>query len=197
MAELDVSLLYDAVGGNRRQFEKPDEDIVKRLRFDDSLDVPIELTDLDVWANYVNDDLYAMDKKVREFLKKIRYAREKKGGYRTTVPVVFAWIYGRKPEPKDSAACRMLHELMRYYCTSYTDKTTTHKGKKVTCAYDFSKYATENKRAYSLKLRLEECKDGQDPWRKSHVDNKTKRRSSRRKHSADSVDADEPSGSNI
>ena len=195
MAELDVSLLYDAVGGNRRQFEKPDQDIVERLRFDDSLDVPIELTDLDMWANYVNDDLYAMDKKIREFLKKIRYTREKKGGYRTTVPIVFAWIYGRKPEPKDSGACRMLHELMRYYCTSYTGKETTHKGKKVTRAYNFSKYATENRRPYSLRLRLEEAKDGQCPWRKSNVDDSKKRLVGRRKHSEDSVDADEPSGS--
>ena len=177
---LDTSKLFDAVGGNNQQ--EPDENIIDRLRFDDSLNVPIELTDLDMWSNYINEDLYAMDKKVREFLKKTRYARLKKGGYRTTVSVVFAWIYGRKPEPKDSAACRMLHEILKYYCTSYTG-STTYMGKKVSRVYEFSKFATENRRPYSLKLRLEECDEGQNPWRRSGVDNSTKRRHGRRKHS--------------
>ena len=179
---LDTSKLYEAVGGNRQP--EPDVDIIDRLRFDDSLHVPIELTDLDMWANYINEDLYVMDKKVREFLKKTRYAREKKGGYRTTASVVFAWIYGRQPEASDGAACRLLHELLKYYCTSYTG-ATTYMGKKVSRVYEFSKYATYNRRPYSLKLRLEESDEGQNPWRKSHVDDSAKRRHGRRKHSED------------
>lgn len=178
---LDTSDLFDAVGGNAYD-RQPDENIIDRLRFDESLNIPIELTDLDLWGNYVNEDLYVMDKKVREFFKKIRYTQEKKGGYRTTVSVVFAWIFGRKPEPSDSAACRMLHELMKYYCTSYTG-ATTYMGKKVTRVYEFSKYATQNKRPYSLKLRLEESNGKQSAWRRSTVDNSTKRRRGRRKHS--------------
>lgn len=39
---LDTSKLMEAVGGE----PAPDEDIIDRLRFDDSLQVPIELTDL-------------------------------------------------------------------------------------------------------------------------------------------------------
>lgn len=179
---LDTSALFEAVGGNRQ--ETPDENIIDRLRFDDGLNIPIELTDLDLWGNYINEDLYAMDVKVREFLKKSRYRRQKNNGYKTTASVVFAWIYGRQPCPSDSAACRMIHELLKYYCTSYTGMTT-YMGKKVSRVYEFSKYATANKRPYSLKLRLEEADEGKNPWRKSTVDDSKKRRHGRRKHSAD------------
>lgn len=176
---LDTSKLFDAVGGDR---EEHDENIIDRLRFDDSLNVPIELTDADLWSNYVNEDLYFMDKKVREFLKGTRYAREKKGGYKTTASLVFAWIYGRQPVPSDSPACRMINELLKYYCTSYIGPTT-YMGKKVSRVYEFSRYATTKKRPYSLKLRLEEMEDGKNPWRNGCGYNKEKRRYGRRKHS--------------
>ena len=181
---LDASELYDEIGGNRGNTKKPDEDILQRFRDDDALDIPLALTDLDKWANYVNDDLYVMDKKLREFLKKTRYRREKKGGYRTTASVVFAWIYGRKPEPKDGAVTRMLHELLKYYCTSYTGPTT-YGGKKVTRVYEFSKYATYRRRPYSLRLRLEEMEDGKDPFREpgDGTGHRDKRRHGRRRNS--------------
>ena len=177
---LDTSKLFEAVGGDLQ--DQPDGNIIDRLRFDDSLNVPIELTDADMWTNYINEDLYNLDKKVREFLKKTRYQRNKKGGYRTTASLVFAWIYGRQPAPEDGAACRLLHELLKYYCTSYTGKTT-YMGKTVARVYEFSRHACENRRPYSLKLRLEEADDGSNPWRKSPVDDSKKRRHGRRKHS--------------
>lgn len=176
---LDVSGLYDLMGG-----KPPDEDIVGRLRGDDALEVPIELTDLDLWANYVNDDLYAMDVKVRQYLKATSSRRERKGGMRTTASAVFAWIYGRKPGPSDSAACRLINELMRYYCTEYTG-VTTYKGRKVPRVYIFSRYAATNRRPYSLRLRLEESDGGKATWRKSPVDDASKRRHGRREHSED------------
>ena len=180
---LDSSELFDAVGGDRQT--RPDEDILERFRKDGDLDVPIELTDLDRWANYINDDLYVMDKKIREFLKKTRYQRRKNGGYRTTASVVFAWIYGRQPEAADGAVCRMVHELLKYYCTSYTG-STTYQGKRVNRVYEFSQYATMNKRPYSLRLRLEEMDDeNKNIWRRSNVDDSTKRRHGRRVHSKD------------
>lgn len=190
---LDMGKLYDVVGGNNKMLEQPDEDIIQRLRFDDSLQVPIELTDLDMWSNYVNEDLYAMDVKLREFFKKTRYRRERNGGYRTTASVVFAWIYGRKPTPADSGACRMLHELLRYYCTSYTGLTTYH-GKKVNRVYEFSKYATYCRRPYSLKLRLEESDGQTNIWRQSHIDPTSKRRHGRREHREVGVDGHERRG---
>lgn len=170
---LDASDLLGVVAKE----EEPDKDIIERLRFDDALDVPIEITDLDLWANYVNEDLYQMDKKIREFFKAIRSKRERKGGYRTTSSIVFAWMFGRKPTPADSATCRMLHRLLEYYCTSYTGRTT-YGGKTVPRVYEFSRYATHRKRPYSLKLRLEEAKDGQDVWRNGP--SKDKRRRGRR-----------------
>ena len=184
---LDASELFEAVGGDRQP--EPDRDVIDRFRFDDSLQVPIELTDLDVWANYVNDDLYIMDKKMREFFNRTRKKREEKGGYRTTASVVFAWIYGRQPGPGDGYACRIIHKLLEYYCTEYTGETT-YGGKKVSRVYRFSKYATRRKRPYSLRLRLEEAKDGQDVWRKSPVAGKDKRARGRRGHSGDGPDED-------
>ena len=178
---LDTSALFDAVGGDK--YDQPDENVIDRLRFDDSLNVPIELTDLDLWANYINEDLYELDKKMREFLKRIRYIKAKKGGYRTTASIVFAWIYGRQPTPSDGWACRTVHELLKYYCTSYTG-ATTFQGKKVQRVYEFSKYAGITKRPYSLKLRLEESEDGKNVW-KRNGDTSKKRRHGRRKHSPD------------
>lgn len=184
---LDSSELFSAIGGDKHP--EPDKDIIERFRIDDSLQVPIELTDLDLWANYINDDLYIMDKKMREFFQKIRWKQEQKGGYKTTASAMFAWIYGRQPVASDGYACRMIHELLRYYCTSFTGQTTFG-GKKVNRVYKFSKYATRKKRPYSLKLRLEVMKDGQDPWRRSPVDNDSKRSHGRRKHSPDGKSAD-------
>lgn len=176
---LDSSELLTALGGEP---EELDQDIIERFRFDDSLQVPIELTDLELWSNYVNDDLYVMDKKIREFFSKTRYKREAKGGYKTTASMMFAWIYGRQPESSDGYACRMIHMLLKYYCTSYTGQTTFG-GKAVPRVYKFSKYATKNKRPYSLRLRLEEAKDGANPWRRSPSANKDKRSHGRSKHS--------------
>lgn len=138
--------------------EQPDQSIIERFRNEDSMDVPFELTDLDIWANYTNDDLYEMDKKVREFLRKTAYRRASKGGYRTTASIVFAWIFGRKPEPQDGYACRLVHKLLKYYCTNYSG-TTTYKGKRVNRVYRFSPYACASKRPMSLRLRMEEANE--------------------------------------
>lgn len=160
MGILDASELFEAIS-KENQRQDPDDDVIGRLRSDDSLEVPIELTDLELWGNYMSDDLYEMDKKVREFLKRTRYQRSAKNGYRTTVPMVFAWIYGRQPGPGDGSVCRLLHVLMRYYCTSYTG-ATTYMGKPVNRVYRFSKFACNSKRPYSLRLRLEEAKGVND-----------------------------------
>ena len=161
---LDPSLLFETLGAD---MPEPDENIIERLRFDDALEIPIELTDLDLWSNYINDDLYHLDKKIREYFKKTRYARENKKGkkeFRTTANAMFLWIYGRTPTQKDSYTCRMIHMLLKYYCTSYTGKNV-FAGKRVPHVYKFSKYATKNKRPYSLRLRLEEAKNVRGVWR--------------------------------
>lgn len=172
---LDTSELMEAIA--KEDQRRPNElgDIVTRFREDDALEVPIELTDLDLWCNYTNDDLYEMDKKIREFLKRTRYQRQAKGGYRTTASVVFAWIYGRQPEPRDGATCRLLHEVLKYYCTSYTGKTTFH-GKHVDRVYRFSKFSGNAKRPYSLRLRMEE-NDGTGNVFKSGPNSKADKRS--------------------
>lgn len=156
MGLLDLDELTRAVSSERQRGDPFLDPILDRFRDDDALEVPIEMTDLDVWANYMSDEIYDLDSKVREFLKKTRYKRYVKDGYRTTVSVVFAWIYGRQPTAADGAVCRLLNTLLKYYCTSYTGKTTFY-GKPVSRVYRFSKYATNAKRPYSLRLRIEEA----------------------------------------
>lgn len=167
---LDSSELFEFLGGTESE---PDQDIITRLRFDDALDIPVELTDIEMWSNYINDDLYYLDKKIREYFKVTRMKREKKGNkmFRTTSSAMFAWIYGRKATPKDSYVCRMIHMLLRYYCTEYTGKNS-FQGVKVPHVYKFSKYATKNKRPYSLRLRLEEAKSNSAVWRANPTKNK-------------------------
>lgn len=181
---LDFSALTEAISKESQRRDPELDDVVSRLRDDDALEVPIELTDLDLWSNYMNDDLYEMDKKLREFLRRTRYKRQSKDGYRTTASVVFAWIYGRKPEPSDGSVCRLLHELLRYYCTSYTGRTTFH-GKPVERVYRFSKYATNSKRSYSLRLRMEESGGDGDVFRAGPGHKVDKRAHGRRADSQD------------
>lgn len=170
---LDTSELLKAMG---QEVPEEDKNIIERLRFDDSLNIPVQLTDADMWANYCNDDLYFMDKKIREFLQKTSYKRSVKGGYKTTASAMFTWIFGRAPTPHDGFVFGMIHMLLKYYCTEYTGKTT-FQGKPVNRVYKFSRYACRRKRAYSLRLRLEEAEDKDDPnlWRNSPGYNKDKR----------------------
>lgn len=183
MGMLDLSALTEAISNEDQRRDKDAADVISRMRDDDAMEIPIELTDLDLWSNYVNDDLYEMDVKVREFLKKTRYQRQAKGGYRTTSSVVFAWIYGRQPEPRDGSVCRLLNELLKYYCTSYTGRTT-FQGKAVNRVYRFSRFATNSKRPYSLRLRMEEAGDNGNVFKSgpySKVDKRTHGRRTDRK----------------
>lgn len=151
---LDISGLDDALRIDR----EPDGGIIERLRFDDALDVPIELTDEEMWSNYINDDLYEMDKALRRYFHKMRYVQERNKGFRTAVPLVFAYLFGRPPKPSDSYVCRMLHTLMKYYCTSYTGRSTIG-GRRYERTYKFSRFCTKNRRPYSLRLRIEEANE--------------------------------------
>lgn len=147
----------DKIDDEGRTLESTPE--MDRFRNEDQFSVPVQLTDIDQWVNYTDDDLYYMDKRMRQFLKNIRYRKQAKGGYKTTAPLVFQYIYGKYPEPGDGSLFKILHELLKYYCTNYSGKTT-YKGKKVSRVYTFSKYAAINKRPYSLRLRIEESEGG-------------------------------------
>jgi hypothetical protein len=135
---------------------RPDQTIIERLRFDDALEIPHQLTDVDLWINYCNNDLYDLDKAVREVIKKTRWTRLTKGKMSTAVPIVFMQIFGRRPESKDSFVCVMLHRLLRYYCTSYTG-TSKIAGQRFNHVYHFSKYAMRSRNPMSLRLRMEEA----------------------------------------
>ena len=83
----------------------------------------------------------------------------------------------------------MIHELLKYYCTSYTGKTT-YNGKTVPRVYEFSRYSGIKKRPYSLRLRMEEGES--DTFRMSRKDLGEKQRHGRRQHSQDGDDANGP-----
>lgn len=155
-----------------------DESIVERLRFDDALDVPHQLTDVDVWLNYCNDDLYNLDKAVRIVINKTRWSRKTKGYMKTAVPLMFMQIFGRRAEDRDSHVCKMMHRILEYYCTSFTG-TTKIAGQRFNRVYYFSKYACRSKRPMSLRLRLEESNGSDNSFREYNA-GEDKRKQSRR-----------------
>ena len=154
-----MNLDFDAFNELAEIDTKPDQTVIDRLRFDDALEIPHQLADVDVWLNYCNDDLYYLDKEVRAFIKRTRWSRQTKGKMKTAVPLVFMQIFGRKVEPSDQQVCRMLHKLLTYYCTSYTGISKIN-GVRFARVYHFSKYACRSRRPMSLRLRLEESADG-------------------------------------
>lgn len=173
--------------------DDPDQSIVERLRFDDALEIPHQLTDVDVWLNYCNDDLYHLDKAVRALIKKSRWTRETKGKMKTAVPLVFMQIFGRRAEPGDSRVCRQLHTILKYYCTSYTGISKID-GVRFSRVYHFSKYAMRSRRPMSLRLRLEESADaGEHNFREYRL-SKDKRGESRRGVTQNGPFADGASG---
>lgn len=179
-------MTIDLVGFNELSNvdSNPDQTIVDELRFDDALEIPYQMTDIDLWVNYTDDDLYYLDKKVREFLKSTQGSREARGGSKTAASLVFAWIFGRKPTPHDSQVCVTLNRLLKYYCTKYTGRSVI-KGQKFSRVYHFSRYAAKCRRPMSLRLRLEE--NNSAAALKPYGDNKDKRARSRHRDKQDGV----------
>lgn len=151
MPMLDISSLADCLEDG---LEKDPTPITQRLRFDDALEIPPEITDAEIWANFVNDDLYYIEKQLREYFRRNITNKTKKKEFKTATPLVFMWMFGRPATPQDSGVCKILNKLLRYYCTRFTGQSHLG-GRKFTHVYCFSPYATINKRPYSIKLRLE------------------------------------------
>lgn len=142
------------------QAAKRDVDFMERnvvaemLEAAEGNEFPVQLTDSDIWNNYCDEELYLLDKKVREYIKKMVIYKKHNKGFRTSVPMVFAWIFGRPCTPSDGRICRKLHRLLEYYAQHVTGVTTIN-GKKVEKAYKFSTYGGSSKRPLSIKLRME------------------------------------------
>ena len=140
----------------------PDQDIVDRLRIDDSLDVPWQLTDVDLWNNYCDDRIYELDKRIRAYLKGTRYTREKKGKFKTAAPLVFLHLFGRRAEAADSQVCVDIHKILKYYF----DKPymTYIMGRKVNKAYKVRPgYYIKRHRPMTLTLYAEYCEGTLNP----------------------------------
>lgn len=161
---MTMALDLDAFNDLAHVDSEPDQTIIDRFRFDESLEIPHQLTDVDAWLNYCNDDLYYLDKAVRELISKSRWTRLTKGKMKTAVPLVFMQIFGRAATPQDSYVCRYLHRILRYYCTSYTGISKIN-GVRFSKVYHFSKYACRSKRPISLRLRLEESNAAESSFR--------------------------------
>lgn len=180
--------------------EEPDQNIIERLRNESAtFDVPWQLTDPQLWANYCDNDLYYLDKEVRRFLRKTTLHRQKQSkGQRTAVPLVFMWIFKRAPQPKDAQVCRKLHKLLSHYCTKWTGPSTIN-GVKYAKTYHFSQWSCKaTKRPYSLRLRLENLDDGKSPAFNMYLTNdkraNAKRSKSRRGSQPDGGHPDEGRG---
>lgn len=156
MGLLNEEELWAEVDGDKLNDGR--QSIIDEIRKNDLKEFPAAMTDADVWANYVNMDLYEMDVLVREWLAKTRWKREYRGGMRTTASLVFTEIFGHKPTGHDTGKCRILTKLLKYYAVRYNGPTT-YQGKKVSMVYEFSKYGGVKRRPYSLKLRLEQIQD--------------------------------------
>lgn len=152
---------------------EPDLPLMERMRFDDSLEIPWQMTDLDVWYNYCDEDLYQLDKLVLGLLRRTEWKRRTKGEMKMAVPQMFAILFGRMPTAKDGTVCRTMHQLLDYYCTRKTGSTTV-KGKRVTRVYYFSRYSVNKRKPYSIRLRLEE-NNNENSFRNSPEVNKLSR----------------------
>ena len=117
-------------------------------------EMPAGLTDAELWENYCDEELYLLEKKLREYFKTMQYTAKNKGGYRTSCTLVFTWMFGRTPTPNDGAICRKLNRLLNFYAAKVTGETTIN-NKKVPRSYHISKYGTFNRRPLSVKLRME------------------------------------------
>lgn len=171
--EAPVSTIRDMqAGGQIRETQGyTQEDIAKLTLRDDFL--PLGLTEVEAWENYTNDKLYELDKMIRMWLKKTWYHRQKDGKMRTAVPILFTYLFGRPPEPKDSQTCILMHKILYYYCTRYT-KRSTIKRQRFSRVYWFSKYSCKDRRPYSIRLRLEELNEGKDPFRAGPTERRDK-----------------------
>lgn len=159
-----MALDFEALNEFAKVDTEPDSTIIERLRFDSELEIPHQLTDLDMWLNYCNDDLYHMDKAIRGYINKSRWTRLTKGQMKTAVPLVFLNLFGRKPDAHDSQVCSMMHRILLYYCTKHTG-TSKIAGQRFKKVYYFSKYAMRSKRPMSLRLRLEESDGSVNSYR--------------------------------
>lgn len=117
-------------------------------------EMPAQLTDAELWENYCDEELYLLEKKLREYFKAMAHRSKTKGGYRTSCGLVFNWMFGRPAQPEDGAICRKLNRLLNFYAQKVTGRTTIQ-GKEVPKCYHISKYGTFARRPLSVKLRLE------------------------------------------
>ncbi|MBQ0159318.1 MAG: hypothetical protein KBT28_01665 [Bacteroidales bacterium] len=116
--------------------------------------LPADLTDAELWENYCDEELYLLEKKLREYFLAMRSRSKSKNGYRTSCDLVFTWMFGRPPEAKDGALCKKLNRLLNFYAAKVTGATTIN-GKKIARCYHISKYGTFERRPLSVKLRME------------------------------------------
>lgn len=116
--------------------------------------LPPQMSDFTVWDNYIDEELYVLEKKLREYFESMRQYAKKNQGYQTTAPMVFNIIFGRPPQPEDRGICVKLNRLLNYYSYKITGKQKVG-GKWADKVYWIRKYGTEKRRPMSIKLRME------------------------------------------
>ncbi len=151
---LDWDALDVAAFENDRE-DNPTNRVQKMLEESPGVELPADLTDLELWENYCDEELYLLEKKLREYFKAMMSRSVAKGGYRTSCQLVFVWMFGHKPDPKtDGPICKKLNRLLNFYAYEVTGNSQIA-GKKFPKTYKISKYGTFGRRPLSVKLRME------------------------------------------
>jgi len=163
-----MALKFKGFEGLPQPKDAPNERLIERLRFDDAMEIPPQLADRDVWANYMNQDLYDMDNAVRDWLRTSASKRKRtKQPIKTAAPLVFLAIFGRAPIPSDGYAFGMLHRVLSYYATGQTGSTKLQ-GVRFNKTYKFGPGVMQpgrERRPLSIKLRMEEHNNGKYDFR--------------------------------
>ena len=137
----------EAINKLREMNEADDE-------LDDKEQMPWQLTDLEIWANYTDELLYELEIRVRKFLEATAAGRRHYKGQTVIVSKLYEWIFGEPPEDKNGIVCRKLHEIMGYYASKRTG-STTYRGKRIPAGVYKLRTYEGNRIPYSIRLRLE------------------------------------------
>ena len=68
MGILDASELFGIASSVTSYDYRNQEEMVEAIKADPEFELPVAMTDVEMWTNYTDDVLYELDKRVREFV---------------------------------------------------------------------------------------------------------------------------------
>ena len=156
--EFDLSA-FDTLDHTKKEEESK---VIARLK-DADFQFPHAMANATTWERYVNDDLYYLDKAIREILLKTRHARIEQGGMKTNSRLMFITIFGEEPKNnrEDNNTLKLINRILSHYAKRKTNVTKVQ-GKRLRSVFHFTPGQFKDRRPgytplpISLKLRMEE-----------------------------------------